>query len=333
MSRKIVLLYKRLPPRLRERLEAKFDVKDFSGVAAPADDPAFRAALQSAHGMLGVGVALDRELLAEAKNLEVISSISAGVDHYDIEYLNRRNILLCHTPDVLTETTADTAFLLILATARRAVELAEMVRRGEWTASLGEQYFGVDVHGKRLGIVGMGRIGTAIGRRGRFGFNMEIIYHNRSRNARAEAELGATWRPLEALLRESDFICASAPLSEATRGLFGAEQFQQMGPDAIFVNISRGGVVDEPALIEALRHGVIRAAGLDVFATEPLPGDSPLAQMDNVVALPHIGSATRETRAAMAERAVENLVVALEGNKPATPYNWDRRGATSIKQP
>jgi phosphogluconate 2-dehydrogenase len=153
---------------------------------------------------------------------------------------------------------------------------------------------------------------------------MEIIYHNRSRNARAETELGAIWRPLDALLFESDFICVSMPLSEATQGLFGAEQFRQMGPDAIFVNIARGGVVDEPALIDALRHGIIRAAGLDVFATEPLPGDSPLARMDNVVALPHIGSATRETRAAMAERAVENLIAALEGNKPATPYNWDR---------
>ncbi|RKR02655.1 phosphogluconate 2-dehydrogenase [Kushneria sinocarnis] len=327
MSRKTVLIYQRpLKPALHERLASECEVLDFSGENNLRDNADFREALKRAHGLIGSSVPMDRELLAEADNLEVISSISVGVDNYDIDYLNERGIVLCHTPDVLTETTADTAFLLILASARRAVELANMVRHGEWTSSIAEPHFGVDVQGKHLGIVGMGRIGAAIARRGRFGFNMTVSYHNRSRHEDFEQELGASWRELDELLRECDFICVTVPLSEATREMFGQREFELMGDQAIFVNISRGGVVDEPALIEALDNGTIRAAGLDVFTTEPLPADSPLARMDNVVALPHIGSATHETRYAMAELAVDNLLAVLNGQRPRAPYNADQLG-------
>ncbi|HET7313582.1 D-glycerate dehydrogenase [Salinisphaera sp.] len=321
MTRKTVILYNRLAPTLRARLDEHFHVLDFSDTPNLPRDPAFRAALEDAHGVLGASVPLGRAELAHARNLEAISSVSVGVDKYDRDYLVERGIMLCHTPDVLTETTADTAFLLMLAAARRAVELAMRVRNGEWTASVGEADFGVDVHGKRLGIVGMGRIGAAIGRRARFGFNMDVAYHNRSRHAAVEDELGAEWRTLDDLLDWADFVCVTVPLAEATRGLFGAAEFQRMGPETIFINISRGGVVDEPALIAALENHTIRAAGLDVFTTEPLPGDSPLARLANVVALPHIGSATHETRHAMAALAVDNLIEALAGREPPARYS------------
>lgn len=323
-SKKTVIVYQRaLKPELREKLDRECHVLDFSQTQNLTQDAEFKKALSRAHGLIGSSVTLSPELLEQAPNLEVVSSISVGVDNYDIDYLSKRGVVLCHTPDVLTETTADTAFLLILASARRAVEMAEMVRKGEWTGGIAEPHFGVDVQGKKLGIIGMGRIGAAIARRGKFGFNMAVSYHNRSRHEDFEQELGADWKELDDLLRDSDFVCVTVPLSDATRHMFGKREFELMGEDTIFVNIARGGVVDEPAMIEALKTGTIRAAGLDVFDTEPLPGDSPLAHMDNVVALPHIGSATHETRYAMAELAVDNALAVLKGEKPRAPYNWD----------
>ncbi|MFC0335947.1 phosphogluconate 2-dehydrogenase [Kushneria avicenniae] len=323
-SKKTVIVYQRaLKPDLREKLEREYHVLDFSQTPNLTQDSEFQKALEQAHALIGSSVTLSPELLDQAPNLEVISSISVGVDNYDIDYLSKRGIVLCHTPNVLTETTADTAFLLILASARRAVEMAEMVKQGEWTGGIAEPHFGVDVQGKKLGIIGMGRIGAAIARRGKFGFNMEVSYHNRSRHEDFERELGADWQELDDLLRDSDFVCVTVPLSNATRHMFGKREFELMGEDTIFINIARGGVVDEPAMIEALKNGTIRAAGLDVFDVEPLPADSPLAHMDNVVALPHIGSATHETRYAMAELAVDNALAALKGDKPKAPYNWD----------
>ncbi|WP_456267696.1 D-glycerate dehydrogenase [Kushneria sp. AK178] len=323
-SRKTVIVYQRaLKPALRDKLERECEVLDFSQTSNLTQNDDFQQALSRAHGLIGSSVNLTPELLDQAPHLEVVSSVSVGVDNYDIDYLSKRGIALCHTPDVLTETTADTAFLLILASARRAVEMAEMVKQGEWTGGIAEPQFGVDVQGKKLGIIGMGRIGAAIARRGRFGFNMSVSYHNRSRHEDFERELGADWQELDDLLRESDFVCVTVPLSDATRHMFGKREFELMGDNTIFVNIARGGVVDEPAMIEALQNGTIRAAGLDVFETEPLPADSPLAHMDNVVALPHIGSATHETRYAMAELAVDNALAVLRGEKPRAPYNRD----------
>lgn len=318
--KKQVVLYKKLSPSLMARLQAQAEVTlieslDAEGLAK------LREALPHAHGLLGASLKLDAQLLDLAPHLHAIASVSVGVDNYDIDYLTERRILLSNTPDVLTETTADTGFALILATARRVVELANMVRAGEWTRNVGPAQFGTDVHGKTLGIIGMGRIGEALAQRGHFGFGMPIIYHSHSPKPAVEQRFDAQYRSLAQLLQEADFVCLTLPLTAETEGLIGAEEFALMGPETIFINISRGKVVDEAALIDALRHGQIRAAGLDVFEREPLNPDSPLLQLNNVVATPHIGSATHETREAMARCAVDNLLAALAGERPKNLVN------------
>lgn len=318
--KKQVVLYKKLSPLLMARLHEQTDVTlidnlDAEGLAQ------LRDALPRAHGLLGASLKLDAGLLDLAPHLEAIASVSVGVDNYDIDYLTERRILLSNTPDVLTETTADTGFALILATARRVVELANMVRAGQWNRNIGPAHFGSDVHGKTLGIIGMGRIGEALAQRGHFGFGMPVIYHSHSPKPAVEQRFNAQYRTLPELLQQADFVCLTLPLTAETEGLIGAEQFAQMRPETIFINISRGKVVDEVALIEALRAGQIRAAGLDVFEREPLNHDSPLLRLNNVVATPHIGSATHETREAMATCAVDNLLAGLAGERPVNLVN------------
>ena len=318
--KKQVVLYKQLSPLLMARLSEQAEVTlierlDAEGLAR------LRDALPRAHGLLGASLKLDAELLDLAPDLQAIASVSVGVDNYDIDYLTARRILLCNTPDVLTETTADTGFALILAAARRVVELANLVRAGEWTRNVGPAQFGTDVHGKTLGIIGMGRIGEALAQRGHFGFGMPVIYHSHSPKPAVEQRFAAQYRSLPELLQQADFVCLTLPLTAETEKLIGAAEFALMGPETIFINISRGKVVDEAALIEALRDGKIRAAGLDVFEREPLNPDSSLLQLNNVVATPHIGSATHETREAMAACAVENLLAALAGERPKNLVN------------
>lgn len=318
--KKQVVLYKKLSLLLMARLHQQTDVTlieslDAEGLAK------LRAALPRAQGLLGASLKLDAELLDLAPNLEAIASVSVGVDNYDIDYLTERRILLSNTPDVLTETTADTGFALILATARRVVELANLVRAGQWNRNIGPAQFGTDVHGKTLGIIGMGRIGEALAQRGHFGFGMPVIYHSHSPKPAVEQRFDAQYRSLPELLQQADFVCLTLPLTAETEGLIGARQFALMRPETIFINISRGKVVDEAALIQALQDGQIRAAGLDVFEREPLNQDSPLLQLNNVVATPHIGSATHETREAMAKCAVDNLLMALAGERPVNLVN------------
>ncbi|MGE8177985.1 NAD(P)-dependent oxidoreductase [Pseudomonas fluorescens] len=318
--KKQVVLYKKLSAPLMARLHEQAEVTLIDSLDAEGLKH-LREVLPTAHGLLGASLKLDAELLDLAPRLQAIASVSVGVDNYDIDYLNRRQILLSNTPDVLTETTADTGFALILATARRVVELANLVRAGQWNRNIGPAHFGTDVHGKTLGIIGMGRIGEALAQRGHFGFGMPILYHSHSPKPAVEQRFNARYRSLPALLQQADFVCLTLPLSAETEGLIGAEQFALMRPESIFINISRGKVVDEAALIEALRQGQIRAAGLDVFEREPLVYDSPLLQLNNVVATPHIGSATHETREAMARCAVDNLLAALAGERPANLVN------------
>ena len=318
--KKSVVLYKKLSAPLMARLHEQVEVTlidalDETGLAN------LRDALPNAHGLLGASLRLDAQLLDLAPKLEAVASVSVGVDNYDIDYLTQRGILLSNTPDVLTETTADTGFALILASARRVVELANLVRNGQWKKNVGPEHFGTDVHGKTLGIIGMGRIGEALAQRGHFGFGMPVIYHSNSPKPAVEARFNAQYRSLDELLQQADFVCLTLPLTAQTEGLIGAEQFALMRPESIFINISRGKVVDEGAMIEALQQRKIRAAGLDVFEREPLELTSPLRQLDNVVATPHIGSSTVETREAMARCAVDNLLAALAGERPANLVN------------
>ena len=309
---KKLVVYRVIPDPLLASLRGRFDVTYFESIHA-GNQAAFAAAVAGAHGLLGSNVTVDRVLLAPARVLEAVSTISVGYDNFDVDYLTERGIVLSHTPDVLTEACADTILALMLASARRVVELAEWVKAGDWKGSVGPAQYGVNVYGKTLGIIGMGRIGQAAARRARLGFGMTVLYHNRNAVPEAEAELGARLLPLDALLAQSDFVCVMLPLNAATDRLIGAREFALMKRSAIFINVSRGRVVDESALIEALRSGTIHGAGLDVFEREPLPADSPLPAMKNVVALPHIGSATHETRYDMSRLAVDNVMAALEG--------------------
>lgn len=312
-----VLIFSRVSSQdVLAELESRYNVTycpDPLGV----DEQRFMAALAEADAMMGASLKLDRTLLARAPRLKVIASVSAGYDNYDLEYLRKRGIRLTNTPDAVTETTADTAFLLLMMTARRALEMADLVRQGQWLEkNIPESMLGTDVHGKRLGIIGLGRIGAAIARRGHFGFGMSIVYSGQSNKSALEQELGAQRLELDQLLAQADFICVCVPLSDNTRDLIGAPEFAKMGPHSIFLNVSRGPVVDEAALVDVLQRGGIRAAGLDVFAQEPLPADSPLLRMNRLSALPHIGSATVEARALMARTAAHNLHCALQGQTP-----------------
>ncbi|QKZ03169.1 MULTISPECIES: 2-hydroxyacid dehydrogenase [Pseudomonas] len=317
--KKTVLAFSRITPPMVERLEQDFDVivpdPKKGDIAAQFDE-----ALPNAHGLIGAGRPLGARQLANAANLEVVSSVSVGYDNYDVAYFNERGIMLTNTPDVLTESTADLGFSLIMSSARRVAELDAWTKAGEWKATIAPSHFGTDVYGKTLGIVGMGNIGAAIARRGRLGFNMPILYSGNSRKPALEQELGAQFRSLDQLLAEADFVCLVVPLSEKTKHLISRRELALMKPSAILVNIARGPIVDEPALIEALQNGTLRGAGLDVYEKEPL-AESPLFQLKNAVTLPHIGSATSETREAMANRAISNLTAALKGQRPQDLVN------------
>ena len=314
---KKIVVYKSLPEDVLAYLQQHAQVVE---VDATQHD-AFVAALREADGAIGASVKITSAMLEGASRLKALSTISVGFDQFDVADLTRRGIVLAHTPDVLTESTADTVFALILASARRVVELADWVKAGQWRESIGPAQFGVDVQGKTLGIVGMGRIGGAVARRAALGFNMRVVYTNRSPNPQAEAAYGARRVELAELLATSDFVCLQVPLTPETKHMIGAAELKAMKQSAILINASRGATVDEPALIDALKNGTIHGAGLDVFDTEPLPADSPLLKLANVVALPHIGSATHETRHAMARNAAENLVAALDGTLTTNVVN------------
>jgi lactate dehydrogenase-like 2-hydroxyacid dehydrogenase len=313
--KKRILLYKVVQPDVLALLQEHFEVAAFDGLGE-AGTPRFGEALAQAHGLIGMYGRIDAAFIARAPLLQAVSTVSVGYDAIDLAALNARGILLCNTPEVLTETTADTAFLLLLGAARRVQELGQWMREGRWQQAVAQPQYGVDVHGKTLGIVGMGRIGTALARRAALGFGMRVLYTARSARPEAESALGVRRCELDELLQQSDFVCVLAPLTPQTRGLIGARELARMKPSAFLINAARGAIVDEAALIEALRAGRIAGAGLDVFAQEPLPPDSPLLTLPQVLVLPHVGSATWETRHAMELCAAQNLIDALAGRRP-----------------
>lgn len=255
---------------------------------------------------------VNKKIVHHAENLKVISQVAVGVDNIDLEAATARNIPVGHTPDLLTEATADLAFALILGVARRLVESVDYARNGHWKTWELTNLLGADVYGRTLGIIGMGRIGQAVAKRAS-GFNMRILYHNRSRNLEVESNLGAPYLSLDELLQTADIISLHVPLNDETRGLIGAEEFKLMKENAILVNTSRGEVVNTDDLVQALKNHQIGAAALDVTDPEPLPSTHELYKLPNAIITPHIGSATQTARNAIAMLAVDNLIAGLLG--------------------
>jgi len=303
-----------------EKLEANFNVTFFHSLA-DLKDPDFLEDLKIAEGIIGFSIEIDAEFLDLAPNLKVISTISVGYNHLNINELTKRGIMATHTPNILNDTVADTMIALMLATARKIPLLDRYVKNNEWTGLIPAELYGKDVHHQTLGIIGMGRIGHVIAQRANKGFDMPILYHSRTRKPEAEEKYNAKYLELDELLRQSDYIILITPLTEETEGMIGKREFDLMKESAIFINGSRGGTVVESELITALKNKTIKAAGLDVYTNEPVEGDNPLLKMDHVVTLPHIGSSTYATELAMSMHATEDLIKGVNGEKPESLIN------------
>ena len=316
-----VLVARRAPADVLDKLAAHFDV-DYHGGEVPLGAEELRARLQGKAGAYVTGTErITAELLDACPGLRAVCTMSVGYNHIDLAACTARRVLVTNTPDVLTESTADFGFALLMATARRMSEGERLLRDGGWKSWAWDFLAGAEVHGTTLGILGMGRIGQAIARRGRFGFGMQVIYHNRSRLAAdVEAELGARYVAKDELLRQADHLVLVLPYSAESHHCIAAPELALMKPTATLVNVARGGIVDEDALAAALREGRLAAAGLDVFEGEPRVNPV-LLGLPNVVLTPHIASATLPTRRAMAHLAADNLVAALTGGVPPTPLN------------
>ncbi len=312
--KKKVVVFSQIDLEILEKLQEKYQVSIINPKNGDVNAQILKE-VKDADGLIGAGRLLNESNLSSATQLKVISSVSVGYDNYDLNYLNQQKILLCNTPHVLTESTADLAFTLLMSAARKVPSLDVWVKNGEWKRTVGVGQFGLDVHGKTLGIIGLGHIGAAIARRGFYGFNMNILYHNRKPKLEVAQSLNAEYCELNDLLKRADFIVVAVDLNAESKALISEKEFNLMQKHAVIINISRGSVIDEIALIEALKNKRIFAAGLDVYETEPLQS-SELFNLDNVVTLPHIGSATTSTRKKMAELAYQNLVDVLEGKQP-----------------
>ncbi len=315
-----VVITRKLPGVSAARIAEKAEV--VAGGAGPMPRNELLEKVRGASGILcTLADRIDAALLDVAgEGLRVVSNFAVGTDNIDLPEARRRGVRVCNTPDVLTEATADLAFALLLGAARRLPDADRFVREGAFTGWDPWGFLGVPVHGRTLGVVGMGKIGGAVAARGR-GFAMRILYHNRRRLPEArEAELGVRYATLEDLLSGSDFVVLTVPRTPETRGMLGRDLLRRMAPDAVLVNVARGGIVDEEALAEGLRERRIFAAGLDVYEKEPEvhPG---LLRSPYAVLLPHLGSATKEARRRMGELATENLLAVLEGSAPPSPVS------------
>lgn len=313
MSQKVIV-FSQINQKILEKLKSKYNVVIIDPKVGDINQQILQE-VQDADAMIGAGRLLNEANLKTAQQLKIISSVSVGYDNYDLAYLNAQQIWLANTPHVLTETTADLALTLLMSAARQVPKLDQWTKQGQWKKTAGPEQFGQDIFGKKLGIIGLGNIGASIARRGFHGFNMDILYHNRREKIEVAQALNARYCDLDTLLAESDFIVVTVDLNAESKALIGAREFDLMQSHAVFVNIARGSVVDEAALIQALQDKKIFAAGLDVYQKEPLQS-SPLFELDNVVTLPHVGSGTAETRLKMAELAYQNLVEALDGRTP-----------------
>jgi glyoxylate/hydroxypyruvate/2-ketogluconate reductase len=319
MSKRKVLIARQIFPAIVERLRRHVDVTTNDTPVDWSRDELV-AHLQGHDGVFVAATEpIDATLVAACPQLKAVCSMAVGYNNIDVAACTARGITVTNAPDVLTETTADFGFSLMLAAARRITESEHFLRSGQWQRWSHDFFCGADVHGATLGILGMGRIGQAIARRGALGFGMPVIYHNRSRlAAELEAPLSARWVEKEALLRQADHLVIVVPYSKASHHAIGAAELAQMKPTATLTNVARGGVVDDAALARALRDNTIAAAALDVFEGEPKV-DPDLLNVPNVVLTPHIASATVATRMKMATLAADNLIALLTGKPALTP--------------
>lgn len=310
-----------LPDNLENLLGREYEVEIFPEKRPPTKNEIIKYGSDSNAFITTVNDIIDKEIIESCPCLQVIANCAVGYENIDVNYAVKKGIYVTNTPDFLNETTADLAWALILSTARRVTEGDSLVRKGEfryWGLSL---LLGHNVYGKTLGIFGMGRIGSAVARRS-VGFSMRVIYSSRNRNKKIDDQIGSVLVDFQTLLRESDYLVITAPINEDTRGRFGMEEFQQMKDTAVLINVGRGPIVRERELANALKKGVIWAAGLDVFEKEP-EVDEELIKLNNAVLLPHIGSGSVETREGMAKMAVENVIGALNGKVPTNLVNVD----------
>ncbi|TCI31130.1 D-glycerate dehydrogenase [Exiguobacterium sp. SL-10] len=314
--KKRIYITRRLPEEAVAPLRDNYEVRMWEEEAKSVPRDILLNEASSAHALWTMlSDTIDREVIEQAPQLEVISNLAVGYNNIDLGAAKERGIIVTNTPDVLTETTADLAFGLMMMTARRLGEAERDLRAGEWKSWTPMGYVGMDLYRAKLGIIGMGRIGEAVARRAR-GFDMDVLYHNRTRRHESESMYGFVYAELDELLEQSDFVVVLAPLTEETRGMLGAEQFAKMKETAVFINVARGEIIDEAALYEALKEQRIWAAGLDVFAKEPVAMDHPLLTLPNVTTLPHIGSASIKTRLAMMALNRDAIVNVLEGAEP-----------------
>jgi gluconate 2-dehydrogenase len=321
MNKPKVLVARKTFPDVVERLRAHFEVETNEGEDAWPQAELI-ARLQGKAGVYIAGSEkIDATLLDACPDLRAVCTMAVGYNNIDVPACTARGVLVTNAPDVLTETTADFGFALMMAAARRISESEHFLRRGEWKQWSVTMFAGSDIHGATLGILGMGRIGQAIARRGALGFGMKVIYHNRSRlKPEQEVPLAARWVDKDELLREADHLVLVLPYSPAVHHIIGEPELALMKPTATLTNVARGGIVDDAALARALAARTIAAAGLDVFEGEPAFNPA-LLTVPNIVLTPHIASASIPTRRAMSNLAVDNLIAALAGGTPPTPLN------------
>lgn len=331
MSQPRILIARAISPEVVDFLRQHFDVQDNQDDVLWSPEELARQ-LQGKDGVLTTGSqTVNAALLAACPQLKITANMAVGYNNFDVAAMTAAGVQGTNAPDVLTETTADFGFALLMATARRITESEHYLRAGQWTEWRYDLFAGAEVHGSTLGIIGMGRIGQGIAKRGAHGFGMNVVYHNRSRlTPELEAECKARYVSKEELLKTADHVVLVLPFTPENRHTIGAAELQQMKPTATLINIARGGIVDDAALAQALRAGTIAAAGLDVFEGEPVvhPG---LLSVPNVVLTPHIASSTTATRRAMAQLAADNLVAVLGGKAPVTPVNQPDAAARATR--
>ena len=321
MSKPKILVARAVFPETIARLSQHFDVESNQSDETWSKAELARRLADKVGAFTTGSDRIDAEVLAAAPHLKICANMAVGYNNFDVPAMTARGVLATNTPDVLTETTADFGFALLMATARRMTESEHYLRAGKWTKWSYDMFAGSDIHGATLGILGMGRIGQGIAKRGAHGFGMNVIYHNRSRlSAELETECKARYVSKEELLKTADHLVLVLPYSAASHHTIGAAELAQMKPTATLVNIARGGIVDDAALAAALKNQQIAAAGLDVFEGEPSVHPD-LLTVPNVVLTPHIASSSVPTRLAMANLAADNLIAYLTTNKPITPLN------------